>query len=72
MVDAIPQDFKRPEVPEHEYIVLSPRCVWGEVGEVIRLALTENQELSLVEAGTLKRAPMRPVVVEKKEGKDNG
>jgi len=47
-----------PELPqEHRYEVLSKRCVYGEVGEIVSLTMTSNQELSLLESGAVKRAP---------------
>lgn len=47
-------------VYEHDYVVLSKRCVYGEVGEVVSLTMTANQELSLLESGAVKRAPAKP------------
>ncbi|MGW0939110.1 hypothetical protein [Streptomyces sp. NPDC002666] len=58
---AVPATPVEPEpIPFRLYEVVSPRCVWGAVGEVIELQLTDNQELSLLEAGTVKRATVRP------------
>lgn len=47
---------KKPVLEEREYIVASIRCVWGKVGERIKLALTDMQELTHLQAGTLKKA----------------
>lgn len=69
---AIPQV----KVPENEptpreFEVLSSRCVYGEVGEIVTLVVTDGQELSLVQSGAVKRAEKRPTVAPK-EGKANG
>lgn len=73
MTDADTPTPKKPELPEREYIVASARCVWGKVGEVIKLALTDMQELTHIQAGTLKRFSANAARgVEQKEGKDNG
>lgn len=54
---AVPAQPKPPvTIPSKEYEVVSDRCVWGKPGEVVLLALTEGQELSLVQAGTIKLA----------------
>ncbi|WP_406527383.1 hypothetical protein [Streptomyces sp. I8-5] len=58
---AVPVIPGEPEpIPFRLYEVVSPKCVWGAVGEVIELQLTDNQETSLLEAGTVKRATVRP------------
>ncbi len=54
---AVPARPRPPEtLPSKEYEVVSDRCVWGKPGEVVQLALTEGQELSLLQAGTVKLA----------------
>lgn len=63
---AIPQTPPPPEpIPERDYEVLTHNCAWGKQGDVIKLALTDGQELSLFQAGTVKRAvpvaPPKPV-----------
>lgn len=50
------RDLDPPE--DREYVVLSDRCVWGKPGDVVVLALTEGQQLSLIQAGTLKIKPV--------------
>lgn len=63
-----------PAIPG-KYEVLSPKCVWGEVGEVIDLELTAGQEEALLRAGTVKRASTRPkpaAVVTKGNGNGQG
>lgn len=57
-----------PELPKRKYRVLSRRYVYGKKGEVIELALTDSQELSLIQAGTLERADERPLKSADKEG----
>jgi hypothetical protein len=49
----------REPVYERDYEVLSKWCVYGEVGEIVSLTMTENQELSLLESGAVKRAEPR-------------
>lgn len=64
---AVPAKPRSPEpIPEKEYEVLSNRCVWGKPGEVITMAFTEGEELSLVQAGVLKLAASRPSPAVKK------
>lgn len=60
---AVPQTPAPPvPTPERDYEVLTRNCAWGKQGEVIKLTLTDNQELSLLQAGTVKRAaPPKPV-----------
>ena len=58
----------KPELPKRKYKVLTNRCVWGKKGEVIELALTDGQELSLIQAGTVERAETRPLKSADKEG----
>jgi len=65
-IPAVPQP--KPELPKRRYEVLSNRYVYGKKGEVIELALTDSQELSLIQAGTLKRADERPLKSADKEG----
>jgi len=61
VTDAIPATPKTPvPIPEREYVVLSGRCVYGAVGELVTLTLTDNQELSLLQSGAVKRAPVPP------------
>lgn len=48
-----------------QYEVVSKKFVYGEVGEVITLHLTDNQEKSLLESGAVKRAEVRPTVAVK-------
>lgn len=68
MAAAIPQIRSAPApLPGRSYVVLSPKCVWGSPGDVITLAITDNQEKSLLEAGTVKRAEVRPVEAVRKE-----
>lgn len=59
---------------ERSFEVVSKRFVHGEVGEVVTLSLTDNQELSLLESGAVKRAAARPssAVELKKEVKSDG
>lgn len=40
--------------------VVSKRYVHGAVGELVTLSLTDNQELSLLQSGAVKRAEVRP------------
>jgi hypothetical protein len=39
---------------EKDYVVLSPRCVYGSVGETVKLTMTEGQELSLLQSGAVR------------------
>lgn len=41
---------------DRKFVVLSKRFVHGEVGDVVTLSLTDNQELSLLESGAVERA----------------
>lgn len=50
---------------ERKYEVLSKKFVHGGVGDIVTLSLTDNQELSLLESGAVKRATVRPVVAVK-------
>lgn len=50
---------------ERDFEVLSKKFHPGEVGEVVTLTLTDNQELSLLQSGAVKRAEPRPVSVVK-------
>lgn len=50
---------------ERQFVVLSKRFVHGAVGETITLALTDAQELSLLQSGAVERAATRPVSVVK-------
>lgn len=45
---------------DRQYEVLSKKYAYGNVGDVITLCLTDNQELSLLESGAVKRAEVRP------------
>lgn len=45
---------------DRQFEVLSKKFVHGEVGEIVTLTLTDNQELSLLESGAVKRAEVRP------------
>lgn len=70
---AIPQHKVDQEQPtDRDFEVLSRRCVYGEVGDVVTLKVTDGQELSLVQSGAVKRAENRPTVATRKEGKANG
>lgn len=58
---------------DRDYVVVSKKYVHGRVGDIVALSLTDNQELSLLESGAVKRVEQRrPVAVDKKEGKPNG
>jgi len=50
---------------ERAFEVLSKNYVLGKVGEIVTLSLTDNQELSLLQSGAVKRAEPRPVSVVK-------
>lgn len=61
MSKAIPQHRVKVEVQERKYVVVSDRCVWGDVGEVISRRLTDGQELGLIQGGVLaKYVPPAP------------
>lgn len=62
---------KKVEIPERQYVVLSKNVVWGKVGELITLRLTDNQELSLLQSGSIKKAPGPNPLLPPKEGKTN-
>lgn len=67
---------------EREYVILSKRCVYGAVGEVVKLKLDAGRELTMTQTGALKRAPEKISAPEpksppswlavEKEGKANG
>lgn len=52
------------EPTARQFEVVSPRFAEGKVGEIITLTLTDNQELSLLQSGAVKRAEPRPVEAE--------
>lgn len=55
--NAIPAAVKRVEdIVEREYEVLSKKFVHGKQGDKIKLALTDVQELSLLQGGIIKKA----------------
>jgi hypothetical protein len=51
------------ELPERSYEVLVKNYVGGKRGDIVKLRITDNQELSLLQARTLKRAAETPVTV---------
>lgn len=69
-----PKGSPQPKAIEREYEVVSRKFVLGAVGDVVTIALTDNQEKSLLESGAVKRAESRPseAVKLKKEVKQNG
>lgn len=50
---------------ERDFEVLSKKYHGYKVGDTVTLLLTDNQELSLLESGAVKRATVRPVSVVK-------
>lgn len=59
MTDAIPQPLNPPgeEFKDRRLVVLSEMFVHGAVGEIIKLRLSANQLLSLLQSGAVKEAP---------------
>lgn len=55
----------QPKTTPREFEVVSRKFVHGEVGEIVTLHLTDNQELSLLESGAVKRVVVRPAVAVK-------
>jgi hypothetical protein len=58
-----------------QYVVVSPKCVYGEVGELIKLELTDLQEKSLLESGAVELPPVATetaTVAENEEGEADG
>jgi hypothetical protein len=45
---------------DRTFEVLSKRFHHGAVGDIVTLSLTDNQELSLLESGAVKRVAVRP------------
>lgn len=73
MANAVPQYSKQPEPPEElEFEILSSRCVFGEVGEVVKLRLTDGEILTMTETGALRRVEKRPSVADKERKAANG
>lgn len=50
---------------ERDFEVLSKKYHGYKVGDTVTLLLTDNQELSLLESGAVKRTTVRPVSVVK-------
>lgn len=45
---------------ERQFEVLSKKFVHGAVGDIVTLLVTDNQELSLLESGAVRKAPVPP------------
>lgn len=54
------------DASEREYVVVNLKCVWGKPGDTVTLHVTDAQELSLLQAGTVKLPEARPSTAGKK------